>query len=600
MAQPARRRLRRGLSREESQPRSRPVEVGNPGEPETEECFRCRSPEDPSRMDALQKYRYYITPGKVRRAQARARAVLEGDQGTPSAQGSGGAATSAEFQSWMAHGVPTVSHILVSPIVEARRGKLSDYFARTRSLIEALWIELDIPQPEQDKVKQAHFFPERVGNYRHINTEIQRLTARRDQRAQLIRLIEQREAVVAEILSVSKAVNLQDGSVRQKLVVTSLVDLLLGMRRLTCRIVKDIVALRESERPARPFIWRGQNYMLKIREDLRPLEGSALGQALACTFQNNPFVLPGRGMSASRGLTANQLIKERASLEVGAYTPKRPAFDAFSIPNSPNFDCNQLLGDDAHQLRDWALQRTSALSQAYETRASVENDVPSAPDISPADFARGRMSAADFSPRGFTTPFPERKLGSMMMMRPNSTLPVGRPRGSQVKTSLQNSAEYPPSSFPPKSHEAQQCHVREFLRSALSAEQRRGAGISMLGTDRSSSGRSKPFPNFGSELRLRQDNGDIPFLSHISVSAGPDLAEMLLSEGIIFCEEEFLHSQGVYDRQVSAASKIQAFYRRYSRRVHCVARTRRIQKERVAKAWIALCNSLVNPNTYSQ
>eukprot|EP00906_Rhabdomonas_costata_P020349 RCo029611 len=313
-------------------------------------------------IDVLAWYRHYTTPGVTRKARA---AGLEGffgedGEGSPAHGGRGApkvsfgaydrghepktsrkAATfAAELRTIFTKGHALKAKLALTPDSTAvqnsrlahpsgssgpsgsrnaaQSSSVTQMYGRTQQLLGQLWAETQVPQSERDRFIAAQYGGGTTPlNYGSIFGEIERLTALREQQNIVVQRIFTREAFLQRLQHLAALLNLKDPSWKQRELQSSIVNVVLALRKATCEVVTGILSWRASVQPPRPFLWNSTNYMLKMQDDVQFLEATELPRCLRCTVRRNPFLLPARhahGLSsATTAPTSPGSVRRQAS-----------------------------------------------------------------------------------------------------------------------------------------------------------------------------------------------------------------------------------------------------------------------------------------------
>lgn len=163
---------------------------------------------------------------------------------------------------------------------------LREYDAAERKF-NALVADLKLPFLEV-KLYQKYFVqtktPERLAVLREVNAL---MIENRLQTLRLLKLIQERETVVSAVFN--KAMEFSANRVTTLEVQTQVLQLQYKHQQVTLKIVEGIVAWRELLTHPYSFQWKGLDYLLKIADDCREIDGSSLRTVLPLRVSQFPL-----------------------------------------------------------------------------------------------------------------------------------------------------------------------------------------------------------------------------------------------------------------------------------------------------------------------
>lgn len=187
---------------------------------------------------------------------------------------------------------------------------LSDIFARSKSLMEEIWKEMDISKIQQEKFSKKHFYPETRANFIAIFKEISKLCKIRSIQHQILKCIEQREVLLQRVEEITKELNgkrvefksvfqfeqteenFQKYLLKDPRIRLDLPSIFVQIRKLSIRLVDHIQTWRNSLEKKQSFEWNGINYLLKMQKDLNCLKMSEIAHLFHFPVESNPLLIP--------------------------------------------------------------------------------------------------------------------------------------------------------------------------------------------------------------------------------------------------------------------------------------------------------------------
>ncbi|KAG2377762.1 hypothetical protein C9374_008847 [Naegleria lovaniensis] len=179
---------------------------------------------------------------------------------------------------------------------------LREIFLRTRSLIENLWDEMNIEDSERREFSKRHFYPETLINYVNIFREITRLTGVRSIQHSVLTSLEQREVYIKRLKEIAMHFNgYRPGSsslmskLQDPMVKNEIPTIVANLRDVTIELVESIILWRSQLTKKTVFLYNGENYMLKMRNDtdfLKLTELAPLFEVVGISVYSNPLLLP--------------------------------------------------------------------------------------------------------------------------------------------------------------------------------------------------------------------------------------------------------------------------------------------------------------------
>ncbi|KAF0983231.1 hypothetical protein FDP41_010296 [Naegleria fowleri] len=179
---------------------------------------------------------------------------------------------------------------------------LREIFLRTRSLIENLWDEMNIEDSERREFSKRHFYPETLINYVIIFKEITRLTGVRSIQHSVLTSLEQREVYIKRLKEIAMHFNgYRPGSsslmskLQDPMIKNEIPTIVANLRDVTIGLVESIILWRSQLTKKTVFLYNGENYMLKMRNDtdfLKLTELAPLFEIVGISLYSNPLLLP--------------------------------------------------------------------------------------------------------------------------------------------------------------------------------------------------------------------------------------------------------------------------------------------------------------------
>ncbi|EFC36335.1 predicted protein [Naegleria gruberi] len=179
---------------------------------------------------------------------------------------------------------------------------LREIFLRTRGLIENLWDEMNIEDSERRDFSRRFFYPETLINYVSIFREITRLTGVRSIQHDVLTSLEQREVYIKRLKEIAMQFNGYRagasslmGRLQDPMVKNEIPTIVSNLRNVTIELVESILLWRSQLTKKTVFLYNGENYMLKMRNDvdfLKLTELAPLFEIVGITIDSNPLLLP--------------------------------------------------------------------------------------------------------------------------------------------------------------------------------------------------------------------------------------------------------------------------------------------------------------------
>ena len=178
---------------------------------------------------------------------------------------------------------------------------LREIFLRTRGLIENLWEEMNIEDLERRDFSKKHFYPETLLNYVTIFKEITRLTGVRSVQHSVLTSLEQREVYIKRLKEIAMQFNGYRsgnsslmGRLQDPLIKNEVPTIVSNLRSVTIELVESVLLWRSQLTKKTVFLYNGENYMVKMRNDLDFLkltELAPLFEIVGITLDSNPLLL---------------------------------------------------------------------------------------------------------------------------------------------------------------------------------------------------------------------------------------------------------------------------------------------------------------------
>jgi hypothetical protein len=156
---------------------------------------------------------------------------------------------------------------------------------------------MHVAQKERDRFSKQYFYPETIMNYIQIFMEISRLCKIRSIQHKVLANVEQREVYISRLKEIGRKITTSNVKNPQSLlddpVVTNEVPTIISsLRSVSVALVEAVVIWRNELPKKTAFVWKGQNYLLKMQSDLDFLKLSDLAQLFDFPLDNNPMLLP--------------------------------------------------------------------------------------------------------------------------------------------------------------------------------------------------------------------------------------------------------------------------------------------------------------------
>ncbi|KAL9652225.1 hypothetical protein ABK040_011885 [Willaertia magna] len=195
---------------------------------------------------------------------------------------------------------------------------MRDIFQRTRGLIEEIWEEMNIEEKDRVEFSKKYFYPETLSNHIQIFKEISKLINIRSIQHRVLTNIEQREVYIGRLREIAlkvaenKTVNPKNPYIKlyDPLVKNEVPTIVNNLRDVTIDLVESILIWRNQLIKKNVFIHNGENYMLKMRNDLDFLkltELAPLFEGVGIVLDSNPLLLPD-GVRCTNELTFHEYI----------------------------------------------------------------------------------------------------------------------------------------------------------------------------------------------------------------------------------------------------------------------------------------------------